>query len=107
MNGIINMKQISLAPYPGFVLITNSKEEYEGCHLRLFDQEDPIEEGTAGRVSMMIDNQFVVYAKDELNLIHELSHVVFYLFKNIGINPSDSDGEAFSYMLCHLIKESK
>lgn len=50
---------------------------------------------------------YLVWANKPHLLAHELSHVVFHVFKRCGIDPRKSTGEAFCYMLSQLMLEAK
>lgn len=44
-------------------------------------------------------------ADDFGTLIHELSHAVNYIMKQVGVKPSEDSEEAYTYLLGYLTKE--
>lgn len=44
-------------------------------------------------------------AEDYGILVHELSHAVNYIMKQVGIKPSEDSEEAYTYLLGYLTKE--
>lgn len=46
-----------------------------------------------------------VFDKSISTLMHECSHASLYVFKELGLNPFDSNGEYFCYMNENLFKE--
>lgn len=103
------MKKISLRPYSGIVYLCESQKEYKKKHHKIFNE--PIDlTGKNGRCDGYNDNGFygyLVWANDSPSLAHEMAHVVIHVFKRCGIDPSDSDGEAFCYLLAQLLRDSK
>lgn len=68
-------------------------------------------EGVAGRTCATYDDDgYTIYLVgwfdgDRSVLVHELSHVCFFIFSEVGIDARDSDGEAFCYLLQYLCKQ--
>jgi hypothetical protein len=106
-----NLVRLSLRPYPGDLYLAKTTEAYEKACLRLFSRDDKIE-GT-GRVGRFMGGNsaqgkltYLIWAEGTPQLAHELSHVLFDLFGLVGINPSDSLGEPFCYMLSQLLLDA-
>jgi len=49
---------------------------------------------------------YLMFASEPHLLAHELSHVLFHVFERCGMDPRDSGGEAFCYMLGQLMIEA-
>jgi hypothetical protein len=101
------MREISLRPYNGRLFIASSKSDYEKSHKKLFKTPDVLTCAHDGRMSggEGMDKMwtYLVWANKPSSLAHELSHVIFHVFERCGINPSDSLGEPFCYLLSQLI----
>jgi hypothetical protein len=50
---------------------------------------------------------YLVWGESPEVMAHEFAHVIFHVFERCGINPSDSGGEAFCYMLSQLMIDAK
>jgi hypothetical protein len=50
---------------------------------------------------------YLVWGKDQHDIVHELSHVVLCLFERCGIDPREGNGEPFCYMLSQLVLDLK
>jgi hypothetical protein len=105
------MKELSLRPYNGRLFLTTTRKGYEQAHQELFATPDVLTCGTAARFSggEGIDGMwtYLVYAKDAPTLAHEFSHVIFHVFERCGMDPRDSGGEAFCYLLSQLMTDAK
>lgn len=104
------MKELSLKPYSGRLLLAKSKKEYERAHRSIFKADDLIREGmegrfSAGRASGMWT--YLIWASDTPQLAHELSHVVLDMFDRCGIDPREANGEPFCYMLSQLLLDAR
>lgn len=66
---------------------------------------------TAGKTAQITHENgsmsFVGYADQLSSLIHELSHIVLFTFKYVGIDPIKSNGEPFCYMIDSLYQQCK
>lgn len=104
------MIELSLRPYNGRLFYCKTKKEYERETERLFSKPDVIGCACEARFSggEGVDGQwtYMVYAKTAPLLAHELSHVLFHVFERCGMDPRDSGGEAFCYMLGQLMMEA-
>lgn len=104
------MKEISLRPYHGRLFIANSKKDYEAGHIKLFKTPDILTCATAGRFTGGDGKDgmwtYLVYAPEPHLMAHELTHVLFHVWERCGMDPRDSGGEAFCYMLSQLMIEA-
>lgn len=104
------MKEISLRPYNGRLFVAYSIKEYEELHKKLFKTPDVIACDTDGRFSGGEGKDgmwtYLLFARNQHSLAHELSHVVLHVFDRCGINPIEAGGEPFCYMLSQLILDA-
>jgi len=104
-------KELSLRPYHGRLFIVKSRIDYEREHKRLFKKPDILTCATAARFTGGEGHDgmwtYLVYAKTPPLLAHELSHCLFHVWERCGMDPRDSAGEAFCYMLSQLMIEAK
>lgn len=104
------MKELSLRPYHGRLFIASSKKDYEAGHKKLFNEPDVLTCATAGRFSGGDGKDgmwtYLVFATEPHLLAHELTHVLFHVWERCGMDPRDSGGEAFCYMLSQLMLEA-
>lgn len=104
------MKRLSLRPYNGNLYLASSKEDYERGHKRLFKTPDVLSCKQAGRFTggEGVDGYwtYLVWADSSATLAHELSHCVLHVFERVGIDPRDSGGEPFCYMLSQLMLDA-
>lgn len=104
------MKELSLRPYHGRLFIASSKKDYEAGHKRLFKTPDVLTCEQCGRFTGGEGKDglwtYLVWAQDKPQLAHELAHVIFHVFERCGMDPRDSGGEAFCYMLSQLMIEA-
>ena len=102
-------KELSLRPYHGRLFVVTTKKSYERAHKRLFKTPDVLTCATAGRFSGGEGRDglwaYLVFAPEPHLLAHEFSHVLFHVFERCGMDPRDSGGEAFCYMLSQLMLE--
>lgn len=105
------MKELSLRPYTGRLFLANTKAEYEKLHTELFNEPDILSCAQCGRFTGGDGKDgmwtYLVWAKATPQLAHELSHVIFHVFERAGMDPRDSGGEAFCYMLSQLMIDAK
>ena len=103
------MKELSLRPYNGKLFLAKSAKKYEQAHLKLFRTPDILTCAQKGRFSggEGVDGMwtYLVWGNDPHTLVHELSHVVLHVFERCGIDPRESCGEPFCYMLEQLLHE--
>lgn len=104
------MKELSLRPYNGRLFIVRSRAEYEKSHKRLFNTPDLLTCATEGRFAGGEGKDglwtYLVFGKEPHTLAHELVHVLFHVWDRCGMDPRDSGGEAFCYMLSQLMLEA-
>ena len=105
------VKELSLRPYNGNLYVAGTKKAYEKAHKKLFRQPDVLTCAQAGRFTGGEGKDgmwtYLVWANSAATLAHELAHVVFHTLDRCGIDPRDSGGEAFCYMLSQLMIEAK
>lgn len=105
------LKKLSLRPYNGNLYVTNSRKEYEAQHKRILKTPDILNRDQAGRFDGGEGRDgmwtYIIFASSPAVLAHELSHCLFHVFERCGMDPRDSGGEAFCYMLSQLMLEAK
>lgn len=103
--------ELSLRPYFGKLHVASNRETYEAEHRRLFKSEDRLCADQDGRFFAGEGKDgywtYLVWAKHDYALVHELSHVVLHLFGLVGIDPREAMGEPFCYMLSQLLLDYK
>lgn len=108
------MKKLSLRPYHGTIWLCGSIDELLKAHKRVtrapwpHGDSDP----NGGRFVMLengsVGNRiFLVYAHNLAALAHEFAHVLLIVFRTIGHDPREGDGEPFCYMLSQLLLEAE
>lgn len=101
------MKELSLRPYNGRLFVVKTPKEYEKAHKKLFKTPDVLTCGQAGRFSGGQGKDgmwtYLVWEGRRHMLAHELAHVVLHVFERCGMDPRESAGEPFCYMLSQLI----
>lgn len=104
------MKELSLRPYTGRLYVTKSRKEYERQHKLLFKTPDILTCAQVGRFNGGEDRNgfwaYLIFAENPATLAHELVHCLFHVWERSGMDPRDSGGEAFCYMLGQLIQEA-
>ena len=103
------MKKISLAPYPGTVIVTRDKAEYERLHLKLFGEHDTVHHGVQGRTAFPTrksNGHYLVYAGPVKTLAHEFAHVCLEVFSVIAEDPRAGNQEPFCYLMGHLMGQA-
>jgi hypothetical protein len=108
------MKKLSLRPYHGQVWVCDTLDELRKAYKRVIGKPYPYgdDDPNGGRFVLtegdsLGDRIFLVYGKQPHCLAHELTHVLLIVFKTIGHDPREGDGEPFCYMLSQLMLESK
>lgn len=105
------MKELSLRPYNGRLFLASSRKDYEKGHQKLFRTADVLNCAQCGRFTGGEGKDglwtYLIWAKGPPQLAHELSHVVLHVFERVGIDPRESLGEPFCYMLTQLIIDAK
>lgn len=104
------MKELSLRPYNGRLFITKSRKDYQAQHEALFKTPDVLTCATAGRFVGGEGHDgtwtYLVLANRPHLLAHEMVHVLLHVWERSGMDPRDSGGEAFCYMLSQLMLEA-
>ena len=105
------MKELSLRPYHGRLFVTRTKEAYEKAHSKIFTTPDVLNCSQMGRFSGGEGKDgmwtYLIWADNFPSLVHEISHAVLHVFERCGIDPRDSGGEPFCYMLSQLVLDAK
>lgn len=106
------MKKLSLRPYNGSLYVCAKEEDYQRAHKKVFGERD-VPLSSAGRAGRFVGGEgadgkwaYLVWFTGPETLAHELSHVIFHVFDRCGMDPRDSGGEAFCYMLSQLMLEA-
>lgn len=104
------MKELSLRPYTGRLFVTTKRPKYHKAHKTLFKTADVLTCETAARFTGGEGRDglwtYLVLADQPHLLAHELVHVLLHVWERAGIDPRDSGGEAFCYMLSQLMLEA-
>ena len=104
-------KEISLRPYTGKLWVADSVKDYHKSHRKLFKELDPdkLTKEHGGRFFAGEGRDgywtYLIWASTAPYLVHELTHLLFHVFERCGIDPRDSAGKAFCYMLHTLSEE--
>lgn len=103
--------ELSLRPYFGKLHVASNRETYEAEHRRLFKSEDRLCANQDGRFFAGEGKDgywtYLIWAKHDGALVHELSHVVLHLFGLVGIDPREAMGEPFCYLISQLLLDYK
>lgn len=106
----MTVRELSLRPYPGRVLVCKTRKAYQEEHVKLFGNEDDLR-GKYGRMTGGCvpgkPPTYLVWACDTARLAHELSHVILHVFELAGIDPREANGEPFCYMLSQLMLDAR
>jgi len=105
------LRKISLKPYLGVLYVAETTKQFELAHKRLFGESFKVDNETDGgwwanNHTTKGEYAHLVWAADRNYLAHELAHVCLHLFKEVSIDPRESD-EAFCYLLHHLMQETE
>jgi hypothetical protein len=106
------VRKMSLRPYHGEVWLCDSIENMARAYKIKTRQSWPYAtDPNGGRFVMLegdklVDRVFLVYGASPAALAHEFAHVLLIVFRTIGHDPREGDGEAFCYMLSQLMIES-
>ena len=106
-----SIRELSLRPYNGRLFFTSTIEAYQASIRRYFKSPDTdIDASVAARFvgGEGKDGKwaYIVFASAPHLAAHELSHVIFHVFGRCGLDPRDSGGEAFCYMLSQLMLDA-
>lgn len=104
------MKELSLRPYNGRLFIATTRKDYQKRHKALFRTPDVLTCDTAGRFRGGEGKDgkwtYLIWADAPHLLAHELVHCLLHVWERAGMDPRDSGGEAFCYMLSQLMLEA-
>ena len=104
-------KELSLRPYTGKLWVAKNVDDYHKTQRKLFKEHDPdkLTGAEGGRFFAGAGKDdcwtYLVWADNMPYMVHELAHVLFHVFERCGIDPRDSGGEGFCYMLHTLVEE--
>lgn len=104
------MKEISLRPYSGTLYVASSRVEYIKRHKALFKFDAATDDSHAGNWRGGYAGRtftYLVWGRNHHYLSHELTHVALNVFDRCGIDPRDSGGEPFCYLLGQLMLDAK
>jgi hypothetical protein len=106
-----NLHEIRLKPYHGRLFYATTKAAYEQAHLDLFSEPEVLTCAQAGRFVGGNGKDglwtYLMWAKTEAHLAHEICHILFHVWERCGMDPRDSGGEAFCYMLSQILLDAK
>lgn len=105
------MKKILLTPYYSFVLLTRTVPELKRAYRRIAKKPLEMSDNTFG-ITISLSRKrnvdaYLVYAHSTSDLAHEFAHVILRLFKEIGLDPTEGNGEPFCYLLSHLMGKAR
>lgn len=104
------MKELSLRPYNGRLFVTKSRKDYQKQHKAIFKTPDLLSCAQAGRFTGGENKEgvwaYLIFADKPSVLAHEIVHCLFHVFDRCGMDPRDSGGVAFCYMLSQLMLEA-
>lgn len=105
------MKELSLRPYTGRLFVCTSRKDYQKQHKAIFKTPDVLTCAQAGRFTGGENKEgvwaYLIFADKPSVLAHELVHCLMHVWERSGMDPRDSGGEAFCYMLSQLMLEAK
>jgi hypothetical protein len=96
-----------LRPYRHQVLFAKTRRDFE--QIGVYVEFEPLDaSGCEGRTVFMDEGGKRLYAVGVFNgcpgvLAHECAHVALDLFQRLGMNPTESGGEPFCYLLQEMI----
>ena len=100
---------ISLAPYAGRLVVATTREEYCRIFDRWYSGNHKLDLEQPGECMDYIDSKgrfrVLIYSATMSALVHELGHIVSYVFKHCGVRHSLTNDEPFCYFLQHLFDE--
>jgi hypothetical protein len=104
------MKELILRPYNGRLFLAKTVKEYERQHMALFKTPDILNCTQVGRFAGHFTGgggkdgiwTYLIWGNSVPQVAHELSHVILHVFERCGIDPRESNGEPFCYMLSQL-----
>lgn len=105
------MKKLSLTPYPGHIYLFDKWAPLRKKYKKLTGNKYPYEPANneSGKFIFIEGDGwicFLVFGREASVLAHEFVHCLLTLFKMVGIDPSDSNGEPMCYLLSRLMREA-
>lgn len=108
------VRKLSLRPYHGTVWLCESPDVMLAAYKRIMRAPWPHNtiHKTGGHFCMLEADDpnnrvFLVYGDGPAALAHEFSHVLLIVFRTIGHDPREGDGEPFCYMLSQLMIDAE
>lgn len=104
------MKTLTLRPYPGTLLVCETRKEFKREYRKLFgDNNHGLTPSNKGRMAGRYCKKrvtYLVWASSPAVMAHEVAHVLFSVFDTAGIPTNGVNDEAFCYMLSTLVEEA-
>lgn len=106
------MKTLSLRPYPGKLLVCETRKEFKREYRKLFgDDNHELTPSKRGRMVGSYSDKlrqptYIIWAENAAALAHEVAHVIFSIFDVAGVPTNVVNDEAFCYMLETLFAEA-
>lgn len=100
------MRELSLRPYVGRVVLCASLQEFRALYAERTEHPYPYEDDPMGGRYIQHGKDWLVWAATTHALAHEFAHVLLHLCRDIGHDPTVGDGEPFCYMLSQLLLEA-
>ena len=103
--------ELSLRPYNGRLFFARTRQDYEKAHIDLFAEPDVLNCDQLGRFAGGRGKDgrwtYLVWANSPSTWAHEIAHVILHTFERVGIDPRESNGEPFCYLLSQLLLDLK
>lgn len=103
------LKELPLRPYPGYVFVTRDRAAFKRAAKDLFGMDENLS-GKSGRFiagpSFYHPFTALIWWTKPPQLAHELAHVIFWLFDEVGIDSHGHRNEPFCYLLSQLMLEA-
>ena len=106
------MKTLSLRPYPGTLIVCETRKKFKRAYRKLFgDNNHELTAAKRGRMVGKYENKsrcvtYMVWAESTATLAHEISHVIFSVFATAAIPTNVENDEAFCYFMETLMGEA-
>ena len=106
------VKKLSLRPYHGSVWVCDTLDAMRRAYKYIMRAAYPYEDDPDGGRFVLLegdkigDRIFLVFGSNAPALAHEFAHVLLIVFRTIGHDPRQGDGEPFCYMLSQLMIEA-
>jgi hypothetical protein len=102
------VKRFEIPIYGGEVLLYKDQKEFWKAYAFLGGRQEYDSPKSGEAAHLQSDegmNIFLVgwYSGTLSTLVHEITHVMVFLFEHVGIDPRDSNGEVAAYLVGYLI----